>query len=270
MRLKRRYELENLEPRLLLSGDPLIGALAAIAPGDPEEDGPGLSALEEVLTPDQTRLEASSANPDSYNPEDSIDDIFGGMEGESLSSGATEGPAESPQTADIDHAIGETEEAQIARGLAEWVALGESIELSEALASALPGLGDTSLGATIGLTEILDSRLAKAVYDHFGDAVDPPTAEGVLRAIQNSLQTPGDHTINVTSLEGGRASADNTLRFDLAFTATRTGNCFLQRKKPAPIPPIPPTTSRLWIWISASASTSINRTASSSSSGHSP
>ena len=226
-RLEKRFELENLEPRILLSGDPLVGALAAIAPGDPDADKTGLSSLEEVLTADQTKLEASAASPESYNPEDSIDDIFAGIEGEDLSPGATEGQAGSQQSDDADPAVGETEEAQIARGLAELVRLGETIELSEALASLLPGLGDTSLGELIGLTEILDSRLAKSVYDHFGDAVDPPTVAGVVQALNDSLNALGDLEIKVSSLAGGVVSGDNELHFDVAFTATRTGQLLL-------------------------------------------
>ena len=201
-----------------------MGAVAALAPGDPESEESGLVSLEEVLASEETSLQSTSPGSESYNPEESLDDIFSGLNGEDLSIDPAE---ESAGSGDADRAIGESDETQIVLGLAELVRLGEGIELSEAMISGLPGLGDTSLGDLIGLTEILDSRLAKSVYDHFGDAVDPPTVEGVLQALNESLNTLGDHEINVTSLEGSFASADNELRFDVAFTAARSGQLLL-------------------------------------------
>ena len=225
-RSHKRYELENLEPRILLSGDPLVGALASLAPGGPESEESALTSLEEVLASEESNAYSpSSSDSASYDPAASLDDIFSGLTGGDVDE--PEEPVGADETYDVNFAIGDRQETQILLGLTELVRLAESVELSEVMASALPGLGDTSLGELIGLVEILDSRLAKPVYDYFGDAVDPPTAEGILQALAESLNTLGDLGIKVSSLEGGFVSADGELRFDVAFTATREGQLLL-------------------------------------------
>ena len=220
----KRFELENLEPRILLSGDPLLGAIASLAPADPDSEESPLSTLEEVLTSEETdAYDSPSADSESYDPGAPLDDIFSGLTGEDLSSDDGEGAAEPAETDDATLPIGDHQEEQILHGLTELTRLGETLEASEVMTSPLPGLGEASLGGLIGVGEILDSRLAKPVYDYFGDAVDPPTAEGVLEALQNSLNTLGDLGIKVSSLEGVSASGDGTVRFDIAFTASRDG-----------------------------------------------
>ena len=69
-RTQRHFDLEPLEPRILLSGDPLLGTLQAIAPdlsADTTEDLRLLAAVEEVRLDtgdDTTSAEASPTNVD--------------------------------------------------------------------------------------------------------------------------------------------------------------------------------------------------------------
>ena len=232
-RTHKRYELENLKPRILLSGDPLVAALASLAPADPESEESAPTSLEEVLAAEESNAyEPPSADSESYDPSSPLDDIFSGLTGGDVDE--PEEPVGADETYDAHFAIGDRQETQILLGLTELVRLGESVELSEVMASALPGLGDTPLGELIGLVEILDSRLAKPVYDYFGDAVDLPTGEGILQALAESLNTLGDLGIKVSSLEGGFVSADGELRFDVAFTATREGQLLLGDEETGP------------------------------------
>ena len=227
-RTHKRYELENLEPRILLSGDPLVGAVAALAPGDPDSEESALASTEEVLGSEESNVyDPPSADSESYDPSEPLDDIFSGLTGDDVSSDEAEEPAGGDETYDTDRPIGNSEEAQILLGLTELVRLGERVELSEAIAAPLSGLGDDSLGELVGLVEILDSRLAKSVYDYFGDAVDPPTGEGTLQALSESLNTLGDLEIKVSSLEGGFVSGDGEFRFDIKLTASREGQLLL-------------------------------------------
>lgn len=50
------FDLELLEPRILLSGDPLLGALQSAVPNDPDQDRNGLESAEEVVV-EETSLE---------------------------------------------------------------------------------------------------------------------------------------------------------------------------------------------------------------------
>ena len=224
----KRYQLENLEPRILLSADPLVGAVASLALGEQDSEESPLTTLEEVLASEESKAyDSPSPDSESYDPAESLDDIFSGLTGEDLSSDEVDEPSEVDENYDINLPIGDSEETQILLGLTELVRLGETVELSEVMASPLPGLGDASLGELIGLGEILDSRLAKSVFDYFGDAVDPPTGEGVVQALNESFNTLGDLEIKVSSLEGGFVSTAGEFRFDIAFTATREGQLLL-------------------------------------------
>ncbi len=228
----KRYEIENLEPRILLSGDPLVGALASIAPGDPDSEESSYTTLEEVLASEESNAyDPPSADSESYDPAESLDDIFSGLTVDDVSGSEVdeaEDASGADETYDPNLPIGDSEETQILLGLTELVRLGETVELSDAMSTPLSGLdGDVSLGELLGLGEILDSRLATSVFDYFGDAVDPPTGEGVVKALNDSLNTLGDLEIKVSSLEGGFVSGDGEFRFDIRLTASREGQLLL-------------------------------------------
>ena len=79
------------------------------------------------------------------------------------------------------------------------------------------------MGEFIGFVEILDTRLAKPVYDYFNDAVDPPDTQGVLQTIEQIPGNYGDLDIAVDSLDGGMTPSGDVLQFDLKINATRRG-----------------------------------------------
>ena len=83
------FELEGLEQRILLSGDPLPGIVLAGLPEEPDsmfDTDPGLSPVEDVQLSDHDYLqETSSQDSDSYDPSDEIVDIFAGLTEENFS-----------------------------------------------------------------------------------------------------------------------------------------------------------------------------------------
>jgi len=216
-----------LEERILLSGDSPIGALPGAAPDNQEsmfEMDSGLPPLEEVLISADTYLKEPSANAsESYDPSQGLDDIFSGLteedpfgDGEGVTSDSKTSPYE-------DSSISKTQKEMLTRGLKAVDQLGRVLEDFNEFGAVLPLTENASLGGLLGLSEILDTRLNKPVFDYFNDAVDPPNTEGVLGALNEISGESDDLTIALYSLDGGFAPADNEVRFDLKITATRKG-----------------------------------------------
>ena len=78
------FELENLEPRILLSGDPLLGAVQIGAPGelDPLSDNDQFNTpAEEIKISDEDLPSESPTRVISdYNPSQELENIFSGRE----------------------------------------------------------------------------------------------------------------------------------------------------------------------------------------------
>ena len=92
-----RFDLENLEQRILLSGDSLSAATRAIAPDDLDLfDQP--FQLEEIQT---TSEDLSQQNiQQSYNPSDNLTDIFSGLtEQDALAPDSDQEESDSDETA---------------------------------------------------------------------------------------------------------------------------------------------------------------------------
>jgi len=81
-----RFELENLEPRILLSADAALASPCDL-PDECESDFSTdlLPQIDEVALGDEDRLEENSyQNQTTYDPSQSIDDIFAGLTAENL------------------------------------------------------------------------------------------------------------------------------------------------------------------------------------------
>jgi len=241
--LINRFELENLEPRILLSAD-----AALVAPYDlPEDIDAGTDLLplaDEVAIGDQDGFENyTHQNATNYDPSQSIDDIFSGLTetdlidgddaagdpgdiGDETNEGATPVSNASPYE---DALISSHQQEQIVRGLEAMSRLGRVLEGVDAFAAPIPRTTDTTIGEFIGFGEILDTRLAKPVYDYFNDAVDPPDSRGMLRAIDHSSIYHNDVNIAVDSLDGGMRPDGGALQFDVELFATRKGEVYASR-----------------------------------------
>ena len=269
-----RFELENLEPRILLSAD-TAAALPCDLTDECESDlGTDLLPhIDEVAIGDEDRLEENSyQNQTTYDPSQSLDDIFAGLgeddptdlsedenefedESESEYDGdlASEFEDEFEGEDDHDYSKGfedENEDAyedddasasdsdessyqdsvitshqqdQIVRGLKALSRMGGVLEKFDAFGATITPTSDLTVGDFIGLKEILDTRLAKPVYDYFNDAVDPPDSQGVLQTIEQIPGDYGDLDITVDCLDGGVSPDGDVLQFDLKVNATRTG-----------------------------------------------
>lgn len=97
------------------------------------------------------------------------------------------------------------------------------LEKVGAFAQPIPKISDTTIGEFIGFAEILHTGLAKPVYDHFNDGLDPPNADGLIRAIKKSPKHHSDLEVAVDCLDGGLTPCGGALRFDLEIHATRKG-----------------------------------------------
>ncbi|CAB5080427.1 hypothetical protein D3OALGB2SA_513 [Olavius algarvensis associated proteobacterium Delta 3] len=238
--LINRFQLENLEPRILLSAD-----AALVAPYDlPEELDAGTDLLPvagEVAIGDQDGFEKyTHQNARIYDPSQSIDDIFSGLTetylidgdddagdpgeiGDETDEGAT--PVSNPSLYE-DALISSHQQEQIVRGLEAISRLGRVLERVDAFAAPIPQTIDMTIGEFIGFADILDTRLAKPVYDYFNDAVDPPDSRGMFRAFEKRPTDLGDADIAVDCLDGGLAPSGGLMQFDLELQATRQGEVY--------------------------------------------
>jgi len=85
--LHNRFELENLEPRILLSADAALASLPGVLPDELESDPDTglLPQIDEVAIGAEDRLEDNPyQNQTAYDPSQSIDDIFAGLSEENL------------------------------------------------------------------------------------------------------------------------------------------------------------------------------------------
>ena len=79
-----------------------------------------------------------------------------------------------------------------------------------------------TLGQLLGPHEVLDTRLAKPIYDYFSDATDPPTTNGLLATLQE-ISGQSDTIVKLDALSGGYDAVSDEIRFAVDLEATRTG-----------------------------------------------
>jgi len=102
--------------------------------------------------------------------------------------------------------------------------LGKVLEEVGVFAQPITKISDTTIGEFIGFAEILDTRLAKPVYDYFNDAVDPPDSQGVLLALNKSPKDHDNLDVVIDDLDGGLTPGGGALQFDLQIRATSNGD----------------------------------------------
>jgi hypothetical protein len=184
---ERRFELETLEQRIMLSADPLVGALAAwqLDREDPlaqQGDSGFLPAEKVFLTADESAfLQSVVDSPVRQFSQDSTD-ILAGLAEVDLR-GETAGGAQNDLTGTDDLLDGNDPGTGPVFGADEAATLVQGVDALTDAAAALAREGVFPLLNRIlvesgrkgsGLYEVLDTRLAVAVYDFFGDSLDPP------------------------------------------------------------------------------------------------
>ncbi|MFC1820404.1 DUF4347 domain-containing protein [Thermodesulfobacteriota bacterium] len=224
------FELENLEPRIMLSGDPLVGMVDSIAPDELDSLDTGLEIppLEEKFNSG----EDDSQNPAykqslQYKPSQNLAGIFSGLiEEDPLADQTGDDATNTDHTETLsDHIITEGEKAAVIQGMEELENLGRLLEDFDAFGAPLP-LIDATLGKLLRPYEVLDSRLSTPVYDYFSDATDPPTTDGLLATLQNIPSTT-DLVVTADAVNGGYDAVSDEIRFDMDFRATREGEVYL-------------------------------------------
>ncbi|MFC1535318.1 LEPR-XLL domain-containing protein, partial [Thermodesulfobacteriota bacterium] len=225
------FELENLEPRIMLSGDPLVGMVDSIAPDELDSLDTGLEIppLEENLNSG----EDDSQNPAykqslQYNPSQNLAGIFSGLtEEDPLADKNGDATTDNIDTVPLsNHSITEGEKSAILQGMDELTNLGHLLEDFDAFGVPLPLIKDTTLGKLFRPYKVLDNRLSTPVYDYFSDATDPPTTNGLLATLQNIPSTT-DLVVTVDAVSGGYDAVSDEIRFDMDFQTTREGEVYL-------------------------------------------
>ena len=122
---KNLFDLENLEQRILLSADSVLGGLPGAGPvqSDPLFDlVPALPPAQEVLLAEDTQLQESSTyDSEPYDPFQQVEDIFSGLTEEDLSSDGEETPSEPTY---VNHLITPGQQTEMTRGLKQLARLG--------------------------------------------------------------------------------------------------------------------------------------------------
>ena len=224
------FELEMLEERILLSADSLLGGLLVAAPDtlDPPLDiNPVLPPLEEVQLSEDPHSEHHSVyDSRPYDPSQKLDDIFSGLTEENTS-GDGEGDSAKGATPYEEYGISGSQQDELTRGLLEFTRVEQVLDDFNEFSTVLPLTKDSSMGGPLSVSEILDTRLSKPVFDYFNDAVDPPSTDGVLGALKKIPGESNDLNIALSSVDGDFAPGDNEVRSDVKMTGTREGEVCL-------------------------------------------
>jgi hypothetical protein len=221
---KNLFELENLEPRILLSADPVMGSLAAAAPMDMLNTGTA-QAVEEVSVRASDNLSSvSRQNIADYKPSESL---FAGL---GLEDGDSSEDVSDNTVAVSNGNILTVSESQNLRNALD--ALAEVSGLLEKI--GINNLQNSSKGLTISdpdfnVQEFLESRFNTAIYDYlFNNGLDPPDGADLTSIIQEGLNhvNGGDELQSLYSIDRVTCSYDaetNAIRFELTLNATRDG-----------------------------------------------
>ncbi|MBW6487089.1 MAG: LEPR-XLL domain-containing protein, partial [Syntrophobacterales bacterium] len=196
-----QFEMETLEPRILLSGDALVGMAYAAAPHALRPLASKLASpqIEEIVFPAETK-DSDSAFRQSFQDACSVgtEDLFGGMEEISFD--------DEPEACVVDAAAGElsldaqaaesgiiteTQQALLEEGLEGFSDFMAALEDFDAFGTSIAMTDGVTPGQLLAFHEVLDTRLFKQIYDYFGDATDPPTIVGMMQLLADFSGTGG-------------------------------------------------------------------------------
>jgi len=208
-------------------------------PDEPDplfDTDPGFSSVEEVQLSDPDYLqETSPQDSDLYNPSDEIVDIFAGMSDEDDQTAVENDPPSNQLSRESaatdlqssqnspDHFITKGQETAITNGFKKLANLGRVLEDFGDFRKPLPMTKGASVGALLGLHNIMDTRLKTPVFKYFNDSLDPPTTDGLIDALQELSGIVDDLDVTISALTGGYNVEENDICFSLKYEAIRTG-----------------------------------------------
>jgi hypothetical protein len=227
-----QFTLEALEPRIMLAADPLVGAAVLAAPDEmgPIDSDVGPPPLEASLLHFSETLpdKSSESQIPQYDPTEHLADIFSGLDDEPVEETAPLSHSDGDENDDAgdvegtNHRFSEDEGFALQEGMAALAELGAVIERYDIFDDPIFMTGGVTLGQLIGPGDILDTRLAKPVYDYFSDATDPPVVDGLIDYLDQSSQATDDgFTIDISS--DGFNTASGAIRFTVELEAIQTG-----------------------------------------------
>ncbi|MBW1764435.1 MAG: LEPR-XLL domain-containing protein, partial [Deltaproteobacteria bacterium] len=207
---KNLFELENLEPRILLSVDPVLGIAGADFVQDTDNSIQDMAVEEILLSVEQENSSGLDQAISGYDPSEETDDIFSGMSELELAS--TINP-------DSDYVINNEDSEAIIDGLEEIADFVARLEESGIEAINLYMPDGSELQLSLGIYDLFDTHIYQSVYDYFYNGLDPPDIQGLITAIEDAFSSE-DSSANIT----GRYDADtNEIRFELYVTLDQSG-----------------------------------------------
>ena len=198
---QNRFELENLEQRILLSADAVVGVAPAVVADiwdDPLEDD--LLPAEEVLLFEVTPPDSNTTQAnDAYDPSRELEDLFSGLTEQNDSDQDPSEPSETPNSDYEPFQLPSARQEQPTHAMQSFAAKGQVLESHRDFATHLPLTDGYAVEGLLGPSEIMDTRLAKPVYDYFNDATDPPETDQVPAVLEKAPDS-SDHA----KIERGR------------------------------------------------------------------
>ncbi|MBU6398951.1 MAG: LEPR-XLL domain-containing protein, partial [Verrucomicrobia bacterium] len=199
---KNTFELENLEQRLLLSGNPLLTAALGVQAGaDPHRAAPS-ATLEQSQTP----LVGQSATPATYDPASQINGIFDGLTQQTVTSSPAETApsteANSPAPTAVPSAAAAVEQAVQKLSTVTSSPGGQAAIANEVLSSA---------GAVNGAGNVLTLQLTETLHAANGPPAEQVTTQAgsVSSTSQGSVSGSVGSFLTLRSLFSS-SSADTT------------------------------------------------------------
>ena len=209
----------------MLSADAITGGAPAVVADiwdDPLDDD--LHPAEEILFFEVEPPESDTPPANNYyDPSQDLEDLFSGLADQDLSDDDVSDPSETQTTEYTPFKLTDFQQTLIASGLQAFARLGQVIESCREFTAHVPFSDGDTVGSLLGLSEIMDTRLAKPVYDYFNDATDPPDTDQVLTALDTAPGTNKDIQLDIHHIDGGYAAADKEIRFEIELSAERKG-----------------------------------------------
>ncbi|MCG8552772.1 MAG: LEPR-XLL domain-containing protein, partial [Desulfobacterales bacterium] len=233
---ENKFQLESLEPRLLLSGDPLWGMAPLEQNSDPElfgENAALVPTLEVSITESFLEQDQETVDPVNHSSK-SFQGMFGHLSVEAPLDEGADGIEHSGTRSDYDmpsdidsgethiaYAFSEEEAEELFKGLEQFFIFLNINGVMEEVSS----LTGASEGISSGIQQIINDmglRLKSALYEYFTDGLDPPadysSADYITQALGAGILIDGlDYSFVVS---GGFLSSVNRVQFDLTLNAT--------------------------------------------------
>ena len=225
---KNLFVLENLEPRIMLSADPVLGVAGAGIAGDLENSIQNeLSekpVIDVVLAGEDIQTERQNQEIASYDPSAELDDIFSSLpenENSSDNSSLNDDVIEEDLSNDADHLVDDSESELITNSMMDLTDFARLLE-NELLARINHGRDHHPIESlTAYFFDAFETLINRSVYEYFNDSVDPPSMDGLISAIEDTFAQQDDTelVLTVDEISGTYDMGADEMLFELDVSA---------------------------------------------------